>query len=143
MTYRPYTSLTASGVSDNRPNNSGVTINKAIPVRVNTLGELDFVNVSVESEAMNVAGVASADILDGNSGSFITSGKIENVTVSGNFGDIMYVSKTGDLTNTKPSIGVGGFLEGDFIISVGVVGKNAVTPANKDLIVMIDVVGQL
>jgi hypothetical protein len=143
MSYRPYTSLTASGVSDLRPNNTGVTIGKATPVRINTFGELDFINVSVEAQAMNSAGVVSEDIINGASGAVITSGKISNITTSASFGDVVYVSKTGVLTNTKPSLGVGGFVSGDFIISVGVVAKNTDNPLNKDLVVIIDVVGQL
>lgn len=92
---------------------------------------------------MNVAGVASESIANGSSGAFITTGKVTNITTSASFGDVVYVSKTGILTNTKPSIGAGGFIAGDFVVSVGVIAKNADNPSSKDLVVIIDVVGQL
>jgi hypothetical protein len=55
----------------------------------------------------------------------------------------MYIDKTGNLTDIKPSIGVNSFIAGDFVISVGVIAKNATNPANKDLVISIDVIGQL
>jgi len=143
MTYRPYSTLTASGISDTRPNNSGVTMDKGTPVRINTSGEIDFINVSVEDEVANVSGVTSESILNTTSGNFITTGKVTNITTTAVFGDVVYISKTGTLTNVKPSIGVAGFVSGDFIVSVGVIAKNASNPSNKDLVVIIDVVGQL
>ncbi len=143
MTFRPYDQLTASGVSDTRTNNSGVTFNKGTPVRINSNGELDFINVSVEAEALAVAGVVSETILDGNPGTFLNSGKIEDVTTSANFGDTLYISKSGALTDTKPSIGVGGFVASDFVISIGVVAKNESNPSLKDLVLNVDVIGQL
>jgi hypothetical protein len=143
MTYRPYSTLTASGISDSRPNNSGTSINKGTPIRMNASGEMDFVNVSVEAQAASACGVASATIPDGSSGSFVTTGKVTNITTTASFGDVVYVSKVGGLTNLKPSIGVDGFLAGDFCIMVGVIAKNADNPSNKDLVVIIDVIGQL
>ena len=143
MTYRPYNTFTASGVSDNRPNNTGVTINKGTPVRINASGELDFIDVSIESQASGAAGVVSQNILDGASGPVITSGKVSDITTSAAFGDLMYIDKTGILTNIKPSIGVNSFISGDFVVSIGVIAKNADNPINKDLVIMVDIVGQL
>lgn len=143
MTFRPYQELKSVGVEDTRPNNTGVTISKATPIRINGSGELDFVNVSVESEAVNVAGVAGENIGDGSTGDFVSNGKITNISTSANFGDTLYVSKSGGLTATKPSIGVNGFVAGDFVIAVGVIAKNQSNPSNKDLVLNIDIVGQL
>lgn len=143
MTYRPYTELTATGISDTRPNNTGVTISKAIPVRINSSGEMDFINVSIEAEALSVAGLTSEEISDNSSGNFVSSGKVSNITTTASFGDLMYIDKTGALTNIKPSIGVNGFVSGDFVVSVGVIAKNSSNPSNKDLIILIDVIGQL
>lgn len=143
MTYRPYTLLTASGVSDSRPNNTGVTIPKGTPVRMNSSGELDFVDVSIESQALSVAGVVSADVPNATSGPIITSGKVADITTSAAFGDLMFIDKTGNLTNIKPSMGVNGFTTGDFVISIGVVAKNLDNPSLKDLILMVNIVGQL
>lgn len=143
MTYRPYSALTATGISDTRPNNSGITISKGIPVRINSSGELDFINVSVESQALSVAGVASENIPNTQSGTFLTTGKVSDITTTASFGDLLYIDKTGSLTNIKPSIGVNSFVSGDFVVSVGVVAKNSSNPLLKDLVIMIDIIGQL
>lgn len=143
MTYRPYSLLTASGVSDTRPNNSGVTITKATPVRMNSSGELDFINVAIEAQALSVAGCAFEDIPHATSGVIVTNGKVSDITTSATFGDLLYIDKTGNLTNVKPSIGVNSFVAGDFVVSIGVVAKNTVNPSLKDLIIMVDIIGQL
>jgi len=143
VTFRPYNQLTASGVTDTRPNNTGVTIPKATPVRMNSSGELDFVNVSVESEVFGISGVTNSDIANGSSGNLNSAGKVSNITTSGAFGDLLYISKSGGLTEVKPSIGVAGFVAGDFVVSIGVIGKNESDPLLKDLIVNVDIKGQL
>jgi hypothetical protein len=143
MTYRPYTALTTSGISDLRINASGSTITKGTPVRISSGGDVDFVNVSVEAQALAVAGIAAADIPDMSSGAIITNGKVDNITTSAVFGDFMYVDKAGLLTNVKPSIGINSFVAGDFVISVGVIAKNSSNPVNKDLVISVDIIGQL
>ena len=143
MTYRPTGAATSTNISDNRMNNTGVTILKATPARFNTLGELEFVNVAIEAETLSIAGVASSDIPNATSGNVVTTGKISNVTTIAVFGDVVWVSKSGGLTNLKPSIGIDGFVAGDFVVVVGVIAKNSDNPANKDLVVNINLVGQL
>lgn len=143
MSFRPYTEIKSSGVEDERTNNTGITINKGVPVRINTSGELDFINVSVEAEAINVSGVASEPITNGSKGSVVNSGKISDIATTAALGDIVYVSKSGSLTNVKPSIGVSGFVAGDFVVMVGIIAKNESNPTLKDLMLNVDVVGQL
>jgi hypothetical protein len=143
MTYRPTGAATSTSVSDNRINNTGVTILKATPVRFNTAGELEFINVGIEAETLSIAGVASADIPTATAGNVITSGKIANVSTIAIFGDVVWVAKSGGLTNLKPSIGIDGFVAGDFVVVVGVIAKNQDNPGNKDLVVNINLVGQL
>lgn len=116
---------------------------KGTPVRINNSGELAFVNVSTESEATNIAGITNEEILSGNSGNFVSSGKITNITTTANFGDVMYIDKFGGLTNVAPVAGQNSFVEGDFVITAGVVAKNIDNALNKDLIINIDIVGQL
>lgn len=123
-------------------NQSGQNLVKGTPVRIDSNGYAAPIDVSVEAEAFAACGVISSGIADAASGDFVTAGIIQNIT-GFNFGDVLYVSKTGDLTATKPSIGVDGFMAGDFVIRVGVVQRNVVTPAQKDLIVNVQVVGQL
>jgi len=143
MTFRPYDKLTASGVQDDRSNNTGVMIPRITPVRINSSGELDFIDVSVEFEALAISGVTSENILNGSTGTYLNYGKIENITTSAPLGDTVYVSKSGGLTNSQPSDGIDSFISGDFVISVGVIAKNELNPLLKDLIINIDVIGQL
>lgn len=138
MTYRPYNKITSSAVSDERVNNSGVTMLKGTPARINSSGELDFIDVSSDTTSLSVVGIVATDISNGSSGGFLTTGKIENITTSANLGDVVWVDKTGALTNIPPAIGVNSFLEGDAIIRVGVIAKNQDNPSLKDLIVTIE-----
>lgn len=146
MTYNPNFSGKAniSSIQTSETNSSGSTIDKLTPVRIDSFGNMATINVSTESEALSIAGLLDADAADGASANIATSGRIMNVTVAGaGFGDTLYVSKTGGITNVKPDIGVGSFVAGDFVIRVGMVAKNAENPSNKDVIVMIQIVGQL
>lgn len=143
MTYRPYNQLTSSGTTESRPNNTGVTITKASPVIINSSGELDTVDVSVEADALSVAGVAAADILDSTNGNIINSGRLTDITTTAAFGDVLYAGKLTSLTNVKPSVGIGGFATGDLVVIIGVVAKNIDNPSIKDLVLNINIVGQL
>ena len=143
MSFRPYNTLKASGIELFYQNNSGTTITKTTPVCQKASGIIDFINVSVESDVFAFIGIAGADIANLASGPISTTGRIENVIVSGNFGDPLYVSKTGGLTTLKPEIGVGGFLALDFVLRVGVIARNATNFSNKDIILDTQLVGQL
>jgi hypothetical protein len=126
-------------------NNSGSTIPAFKPVRVDAGGDITDIDVSVEVQAKGVVGVTTASIADTASGEIVTSGRIENITGSFTFGDILYIDKNGDLSNVVPDIGAGSpaFIAGDFVVKIGVVTKNQTTPANMDLILQIQVLGQL
>ena len=143
MTYRPYKDLKTSGIQINYTNSSGSAISKGTPVCKKNTGSIDFVNVSVESDSFGFVGIAGANISNSLKGPVATNGKVEDVTVTGSFGDSLYVSKTGSLTTTKPEIGVGGFLALDFVLRVGVIAKNETNPILKDIILDIQLVGQL
>lgn len=143
MTYRPYNALSTSGVKDARPNNTGGLIQKGTPLTINSSGELDGVDVSVEADSLSIMGVAETNIPDGQSGEFVNSGKLADLTTTAAFGDVLYVDKSGGLTNVKPSLGVGGFVVGDLVIIVGVVAKNVDNPSLKDLLLNINIIGQL
>ena len=143
MTFRPYNKITTSGVSDERSNNTGSVINKATPVRINNSGELDFIDVSIEADIKGSIGIVKSNISNGAKGAIISSGKVEDITTSAGFGDPMYIDKTGEITNIEPDIGVNSFVAGDFVVAVGVIAKNESNPILKDLIVLIDIRGQL
>lgn len=119
------------------------TLSALTPVYVNASGDIAAVDPSFESKSFGSVGIVVSDISSAQFGDIACFGRMLNITTSTSFGDILYVSKTGTLTNVKPSIGVGGFISGDWVIRVGVVCKNIATPTNKDLLVNIVVQGQL
>ena len=143
MTYRPYQAIKSTGIELKYKNDSGVILNKAIPVRAKANGDLDFINVSVEADVFAIVGVTSENILVGSTGGVISAGRIETITTTFAFGDPVYVSKSGGLTNIKPEVGVGGFVGGDFIVRVGTIAKNETNPTLKDLVLELHLVGQL
>jgi len=150
MTYDPRTYgktvITVGAVSTELPprtNASGASVNRTQPLRIDVSGQAQAVNPSVESEVLALIGVAKDSVANGALVGIATSGRLENVTVPGSLGDSLYLSKTGNLTNVKPSIGVGGFVSGDFVVFIGISVKNQSNPLLTDLMVNIKVVGQL
>lgn len=123
-------------------NATGSTVNKGAVVQISS-ADIDLIDPSVEADVDAVAGVVKENIPDTESGEVVVSGIIENISGGFGFGAIIYLSKTGVLTDTKPSVGVGGFVSGDWIVKVGVIVKNAATPAQKDLLVNVQTIGQL
>jgi hypothetical protein len=124
-------------------NNTGFAISGSTPVCIDASGDISLIDVSSEIEALATCGITVESIPNGDYGLVATDGKIENTTVGGAFGDIIYVDKFGALTNIKPSEGVNGFTIGDFVIRVGVISKNNDNPVQKDLLLSLAIVGQL
>lgn len=124
-------------------NNSGATILAYTPVRIDTNGDIDTIDVSVESEARSAIGVVDTNVVNTAQGEVRADRVIKNVSLGFSFGSILYINKTGTLTDTAPSIGVNGFLAGDMVVRVGIIAKNQDNPVNKDLILDIDIVGKL
>lgn len=135
--------LPVSAVRVRLLNDTGSTLAKFTPVRVDTNGDLGLVDVAIESSILSVIGLVAEDIDDATVGDAITLGCIKDIALSAAFGDVLYISKTGGLTNVKPSIGVDGFQAGDFVIKIGIVSKNQTNPSNKDVVVAPQVIGQL
>lgn len=133
----------ATSVSTQETNNTGVTLTKLTPVRINSSGELATVDVTNEAHVDALIGIVADSIGNGNTGDVSNTGRITNISTSANVGDKLYINKSGALTSTKPTIGTASFASGDFVVAVGVVLQNATTPANKDLMVNIQVIGQL
>jgi len=153
MSYRPYNVLvqqavdaaSASGtaVSYTLTNGSGGPVSALTPVSLNASGTFKIIDVSVELDALRAVGITSESILNATDGSVFGFGRMTNVTTLFALGDVLYVSKIGTLTTTLPSIGVDGFLAGDFVIKIGKIAKNQQNPSNKDLIVQVELIGQL
>ena len=143
MTFRPYSAFVSPSLDYIRTNLTGVTINKGTPIRMNASGDPDFIDPSIEAQVVAIAAVSADDVANGVQGVFVTSGRVKNLSVSFAHGDSIWLSKTGGLTDVKPSEGVGGFVEGDFVVMLGVIAKNEDNPSLKDLILHIDIMGQL
>lgn len=150
MTYDPRTYgksvITVGAVSTELPartNASGASVDRTQPLRLDISGQIQAVNPSVEPDVMALIGVAKDSVANGALVGIATSGRLENVTVPGSLGDSLYLSKTGKLTNIKPSVGVNGFVSGDFVVFIGISVKNQTNPLQTDLMINIRVVGQL
>ena len=149
MSYRPYAAIISEAISSNSKlfssmkNSSGSTILALQPVCSDSFGDIKAVDISQDSDAIKILGLAIAAIPDTTSGDVITSGRLLAVSTSFSQGDFLYVSKAGLLTNIAPSEGVDSFVSGDFVIRVGIVVKNAITPSNKDIIINVQIMGKL
>jgi hypothetical protein len=133
---------TSRSLSRSVTNDTGSTLLKATAVRLTSTG-VSTIDVSNEASANAIAGLMKANIANAQVGDVINTGIIDDVTTSASIGDIMYISKSGGLTNIKPSDGVNSFSSGDWVIRVGVIAKNSDNFALKDLMVNIQIVGQL
>lgn len=130
-------------LSTNFQNASGGTLAQSTPASVNSSGQLVGVDVSSDTSVGAIVGLCGADIPNAATGPVVDSGRLENVVLGFSVGDAIYISKAGFLTNVKPSLGVGGFITGDFIIFVGVVVKNEFNALQKDIQLMIENIGQI
>jgi hypothetical protein len=146
MTYRPYSQISSSvdlsTIKTPLLNSSGLTILEHMPVKVNVNGDVAFVDVSNENDIFSLVGISNTMITSGTYGDIVTQGRV--VDISGfDFGEYVYISKTGGLTNILPDEGSYGFVSGDWVVKVGVIAKNPSDPMLKDLIVNMQIVGQL
>jgi len=140
MTYKPRAGKASTSEIFN---GSGLPLPKLTPVRVDSNGDLDKIDVSEEDQSLAVVGVVDSDIEIANTGKIVSAGRIENIGLLYPSGTIVYVDKSGGLTNIKPTTESEGFLPGDFVIQIGIVLVNEQNLSNKDLLVGIKVVGQL
>jgi len=124
-------------------NGESFVLIKGSPVYVNASGQILLPDVSYESKSLTVIGLTKDNINVGSVGEIITNGLLKIVSISFNFGDVLYVAKDGSLTNIKPSIGIGGFNALDYVVKIGVVTKNQTNPLLKDIVVNIQIIGQL
>lgn len=143
MAYNPFTRQSAVNSTGRfNQNATGMALPQGVPVKATSSG-LGLIDVSVESDVDALLGVLKSASADGSTGQVISSGSIENFSTPFPVGSPIYVSKLGTLTNIKPSVGVNGFGEGDFIVFIGKIAQNNDNPSNKDLLVLVQVHGQL
>lgn len=145
MSYNPNsigTPAIARAGSNQQTNATGSTIPKGQPIRLTSAGAA-LIDVSDETSANSIAGVVRTNLSNGTVGEIITSGTIEDVNTGFNISDVVYVGADGNLTNIKPSEGVNDFVQYDWVIRVGVIAVNVANPGLQDLLVNIQIVGQL
>lgn len=122
-------------------NGSGGTFSIGTPVRVDSSNQLQPVDVSEESHILALAGVAAENITT--SGNVAHKGRLEQISTALPVATTAYISKLGGITVALPSIGVDGFVAGDFVVKVGTVIENRLDSSQRDLLVDLDVIGQL
>jgi hypothetical protein len=98
-------------------NLTGSTLPKGTPVTTDSNGNLSLIDVSNEAQVMAIAGIVFEDIPNNTLGDIIESGLVYQYVTSFVLSDVVYLSKTGGLTNIIPAVGVGGFVRGDFDIA--------------------------
>jgi hypothetical protein len=125
-------------------NASGSTMPQATLVCINGSGQIIPLDPSNESDVQAIVGLTQTSIPNGAVGQVMDNGRLENITTSFPIGSAVYASLTpGELIDTKPTEGVGGFAPGDFVIFIGVIVENEYNPSLFDIKLMISVVGQL
>jgi hypothetical protein len=127
-------------------NGTAFTISAATPVSQGTGLNILPVDVTDESSVEKFVGLADIDILSTASGLVVSDGRIENIPAGLGLatGDALWVGITpGSLTNVKPSLGVGGWSEGMFVIFIGVVVQNQFNPFEQDIQIFKQIVGEL
>lgn len=124
-------------------NGTANTIPVLTPVSTDTNGNLAPTDITSESSFFQFLGLAYDSIVSGASGRVVSGGRLENVTTGFSVGDPIYIGPGGILINQKPDIGVAGFETGYFIFFIGVLVKNEFNPANTDIQLLFDPVGQL
>lgn len=123
-------------------NSSGDLLPTLKPVRSSS-GNLGEIDPGFEADVKAILGIVKEDIANGASGIVVLDGLIENITTSYAFDTVVYLSKTGNLTDTAPDVGVESFVAGDFVVRLGQITKNSANPSNKDFKVKIEIIGQL
>ncbi len=147
MSYNPrvnefLSSPNARNICDVFENNSGSSFIKGRPVRIDTSSSIQAVDVSIEAEAKPF-GILAENIANGTTGNIVTFGRIYDISTSMVVGDEVWLSKSGGLTAIPPEIGVSGWIVGDFAVKLGFIVKNNDDGNKKDIIVDIDLAGQL
>lgn len=124
-------------------NQSGSTISAMSCVSIDSSGYIKKTNPTIQADAEKAIGITLTAINNGSSGYVLLGGRLENVTTGAALGDRLWVAIDGSLTNTVPEIGSGGFVAGNYVIRLGSIASNNTNPTNKDIVLVLQLVGQL
>lgn len=142
--YRGSNSLgTSRALSTGYANGESFTLAQAQPVAINGSGQMVHVDITSDASVAGILGVCAASTPTTANGEVYDCGRLETITTSFSIGDAVYINTDGTLINTRPSLGVGGFTVGMYVISIGVIVQNQFNPSNKDLKIYLNVLGQL
>lgn len=145
--YRGKTSNAPSrAVSTGYENGTLSGILMARPVSADINGKITPTDVSNETSVERFLGLTAALIPASASGQVVSGGRAEAIgsALTGFvYGDPVYLGKNGTLIKVRPDFGVSGFVIGDWVIFLGVVVKNEFDATEKDIQLMIEVIGQL
>ena len=123
-------------------NGAGGLIPQGTPVRVDSTGKANVVDVSVPAQCKAVIGLAYADIANGASGYIATDGRVPApLSLTPTAGDSIYVSHSGGLTNVVPDIVP--FASGDSMVYVGTAVPNLANPSLFDIVIDISLIAEL
>jgi len=139
LAYSPASAMVKSAFT----NQSGSTISALSCVCIDSSGYIKKTNPTIQADSEKVIGITLTAINNSSSGYVLLGGRLENVTTSAALGDRLWVAIDGSLTNTVPEIGSGGFVAGNYVIRLGSVAANNTNPVNKDIVLTIQLVGQL
>lgn len=145
MSYSPITFKGASRqLSANYQNVSGSTIAGTAPVSADASSQITLVDVSNEASVLNMVGYTVGAIANNAFGQVASAGRVENIATSYAVGTPVWIGTTpGTLTNIKPDLSQAGWTVGMFVIFAGLIVKNEVSPAQKDLSIATQIIGQL
>lgn len=124
-------------------NESGFSIPAFCPVSIDVTGKIKQTDPSIQNDAEKVIGVSVAAIPNNSSGYIALAGRLNNILGVVSLGDKVWVAKDGTLTNITPEPGVNGFNVNDYIIKIGAIASNNEISSNKDLVLTVQLIGQL
>lgn len=135
---------TASALVTTYTNASAITaIPQAQACSVNSSGLLVPMDVSSEASVNSFVGYANVRIPASAAGPIISNGRLQNITTSYPVGTAVYIGTDGNPTNIVPSVGVNGFVAGDYCVFLGVLVANETTPSEIDIALFTQVIGAL
>lgn len=150
MTYRPYNVIIAqaasagsSNVEYQLENTEGSPISDLTPVCTSATGGFKLVDVSSETDALNIVGITKEPILNATVGAVVGFGRMLDVSLPFPLNSSLWVAKDGTITDLVPNTDENGFVAGDFVIRVGKIVKNQTDPLKKDIIINMQLIGQL
>lgn len=133
----------ASAIDVELRNGSTSGLSDLQPVSVDSSGKAVPVDVTNEAISKAIAGITFQGSNVNEPVTVVTGGLVENIVTSASFGSLLYVSKSGGLTNTPPDLGVASFLAGDWVILIGKIVQNLANPTQKDLLVTPTLIAQI